>query len=276
VTCPHRYVAGEASAVVHGINTGVAKPIAVPPRPFERGVDGRPTLIQNTETIAHAALISRFGANWFRSAGTYASPGTALITVSGAVARPGVYEIPLGVTIEKAIACAGGTTESPQAVLLGGYFGTWLRATCIGSLHLDRRELHAAGTSFGCGVIAVLPQSRCGLAEAAHVLTYLADQSAGQCGPCVFGLRAVATTMTRIVEGVGRPADRGLLRRWDREIRGRGECHHPDGALRHLQSAMATFADDLDAHLAGTPCAGARSREPMLPAPTTEPDGWVG
>jgi NADH:ubiquinone oxidoreductase subunit F (NADH-binding) len=276
VGCPHRYVAGEASAVVNGINTGIAKPIAVPPRPFERGVDGRPTLVQNTETIAHAALISRFGASWFRSAGTDASPGTALITVSGAVVNPGVYEISLGITVEKAVACAGGPTEAPQAILLGGYFGTWLPAAGIGTLHLDRRELQAAETSLGCGVISVLPRSRCGLVEAAHVLTYLAAQSAGQCGPCVFGLRSVASTMTRIAQGVGRPADRARLQRWDQEIRGRGECHHPDGALRHLQSAITTFADDLDGHLMGVPCAGARWRAPMLPVPAGGPDGWVG
>ena len=275
VTCPHRYVAGESSAVVNGINTGVAKPTAIPPRPSEHGVDGRPTLVQNTETIAHTALIGRFGASWFRSIGTEASPGTALITVSGAVARPGVYEIPLGVTVDEAIGCAGGTTEAPQAVLLGGYFGTWLPAACTRTLHLDRLELHEAKTSFGCGVIAVLPRSRCGLVEAAHVLTYLAGQSAGQCGPCVFGLRSVASTMTRIARGEGDPADRGLLRRWDREIRGRGECHHPDGALRHLQSALTTFDDDLEEHLSGSPCAGARSQPPMLPV-VAEPDGWVG
>jgi NADH:ubiquinone oxidoreductase subunit F (NADH-binding) len=276
VTCPHRYIAGEASAVVNGINTGVAKPIAVPPRPFERGVDGRPTLVQNTETIAHTALISRFGASWFRSAGTQASPGTALITVSGAVVSPGVYEIPMGVTVEQAIACAGGATEAPQAILLGGYFGTWLPATCLPTLHLDRHELQAAGTSFGCGVIAVLPHSRCGLYEAASVLSYLAAESAGQCGPCVFGLRSVASTMTRIAQGLGHHADQALLRRWDKEIRGRGECHHPDGALRHLQSAIATFAADLDSHLAGAPCAGARWQTPMLPVPTASLEEWVG
>ena len=276
VSCPHRYVAGEASAVVNGINTGIAKPIAVPPRPFERGVDHRPTLVQNTETIAHAALISRFGASWFRSAGTEASPGTALITVSGAVVDPGVYEIPLGITVEQAVACAGGTTEAPQAILLGGYFGTWLSAACIGTLHLDRQELQTAETSFGCGVISVLPRSRCGLVEASHVLTYLAAESAGQCGPCVFGLRSVASTMTRIAQGVGRPTDHALLQRWEKEIRGRGECHHPDGALRHLQSALTTFATDVESHLAGAPCAGAQWRSPMLPVSPAAPDGWAG
>jgi len=274
VTCPHRYVAGEASALVNGINTGVAKPMAVPPRAFERGVDGRPTLVQNAETIAHAALIARFGAAWFRSVGTAASPGTALISVCGAVVCPGVYEISLGVTLDHAIGCADGMSEAPQAVLLGGYFGTWLPADRIGTLHLEQAELDAAGASFGCGVIVVLPRSRCGLVEAASVLTYLAAESAGQCGPCVFGLKSVASTMTRIADGDGHSADRALLRRWSTEIAGRGECRLPDGAVRHLQSAMTTFAADLERHLDGARCAVAGRQAPMLPI-ASGADEWV-
>ena len=96
---PPRYVAGEETALVHWINGGDAKPTNTPPRPFERGVGGRPTLVSNVETFAHVAQIAQFGAGWFRSMGTTAEPGTALATVTGAVAKPAVYEVPMGLRL---------------------------------------------------------------------------------------------------------------------------------------------------------------------------------
>src|ERR1700736_2897460 len=98
VDAPDRYVAGETSALVNRLNGGPAKPTITPPRPHEVGVDGRPTLIQNAETLAHVALIARYGADWFRQVGTTESPGTALVTVLGAVIRPGVIEVDRGAT----------------------------------------------------------------------------------------------------------------------------------------------------------------------------------
>ena len=103
------------------------KPSVKPPYPFERGVGGAPTLVQNAETLAHVALIARFGSAWFRSLGTEAEPGTALVSVSGSVARPGVYEVELGTRISEVIAESGGVTEPISASLVGGYFGGWTR-----------------------------------------------------------------------------------------------------------------------------------------------------
>jgi hypothetical protein len=125
---PHRYVAGEESAVVAHLNGGEAKPTVTPPRPFERGVMGRPTLVQNVETLAHTALIARLGSGWFRSAGTAGAPGTALCSIGGAVAAPGLVEIALGTTVAELVAMAGGGTAPPEAVLIGGYGGRWLPA----------------------------------------------------------------------------------------------------------------------------------------------------
>ena len=116
------------SLPVRYLNGGPALPGFTPPRPFERGVRGRPTLVSNVETLANVALISRHGADWFRSAGTASAPGSALVTVSGAARRPGVYEIAFGTPVRDVLALAGGGGEigGVQAVLAGGYFGSWL------------------------------------------------------------------------------------------------------------------------------------------------------
>ena len=124
---PERYVSSAESSLVRYLNGGPALPGFTPPRPFERGVRGRPTLVSNVETLANLALVSRRGARWFRSAGTASAPGTALVTVSGAVRQPGVYEIAFGTPVQDVLALAGGAgTAGVQAVLAGGYFGSWL------------------------------------------------------------------------------------------------------------------------------------------------------
>jgi len=125
---PTRYVVGEETALIHWLNGGDAKPTTTPPRPFERGMGGRPTVVLNVETLAQVALVARFGAEWFCRAGTPEEPGTVLMTVGGAVSRPGVYEVGLGSPLTTVLGSAG-VAETSVAVLLGGYFGTWMPAT---------------------------------------------------------------------------------------------------------------------------------------------------
>jgi NADH:ubiquinone oxidoreductase subunit F (NADH-binding) len=261
-TTPTRYVAGEESALVHWLNGGEAKPTFVPPRPFERGVGGRPTLVQNAETLAHVALIARFGANWFRTLGTQTDPGSSLVTVSGAVARPGVYEIPFGMPVATVLAAAGGSLDDCQALLVGGYFGTWLPAANARALAVDPSSLRAAGASFGCGVLFALPRDASGLAESAAVARWLAGQSAGQCGPCVFGLPAIAHALTALANGDRNPEIVTHLQRWVHELPGRGACKLPDGAAHFVASAIATF---------GT---APTSRAPARWLATPAPGGW--
>ncbi|MGA8339093.1 MAG: SLBB domain-containing protein, partial [Solirubrobacteraceae bacterium] len=192
VAGPEGYVGGEESAVVHYLNGGAELPTFVPPRPYERGYKGRPTLIQNPETLAQLALVARFGSRWYRELGTVADPGSALVTITGAVRAPGVYELAFGTTMSDLLAAAGGPSEPLQALLVGGYFGTWMEASEATSLRLAREDLRSVGCSLGSGVLIALGESSCGLHESARVISYLAAQSAGQCGPCVYGLRAIA------------------------------------------------------------------------------------
>jgi NADH:ubiquinone oxidoreductase subunit F (NADH-binding) len=272
---PHHYVSSEETALVHWLNGGEAKPTTTPPRPFERGVRRRPTLIDNVETLAHVALIARYGASWFRQVGHAGASGTMLTTVSGAVARPGVYEIEAGARVGDVLAMTGADMNS-DAVLIGGYFGTWHDISVVEDLPFTIAGLRPAGGSPGAGVVHVLPAGGCGLAEAARILRYLAGQGAQQCGPCIFGLPAIANDMAQLAASrpEGDPLDR-MQRRFS-QISGRGACRHPDGAVRMATSAVATFAADARAHGRRLPClATGRGgpRSAALPVPRPWADG---
>jgi NADH:ubiquinone oxidoreductase subunit F (NADH-binding) len=228
---PARYVAGAEAAAIHFIDEGIATPVNMPPYPVERGVGGAPTLVQNVETLARVALLAR---------GLPA--GGTLITLAGAVASPGVLEVDSETTIGEALAGAGGMSEAPRAILVGGYFGRWMEtqdAVAIGLAH---------GNGLGCGVIGVLPASRCPVCEVAGIMRYLASESSAQCGPCFFGLRALADTCTQIANDVSKPEDLSRLHRWANDVRGRGACKHPDGAAIFLSSALDVFARDFANH----------------------------
>jgi NADH:ubiquinone oxidoreductase subunit F (NADH-binding) len=245
---PSSYVAGEESAVIQHLNGGPALPTFVPPRPYERGYRGRPTLIQNPETLAQIALVARFGADWYRELGTDADPGSALVTISGAVAAPGVYELAFGTSMTDLLAAAGGVTDGLRALLVGGYFGTWVDASRAVNLRLAREDLRSVGCTLGSGVLIALGESACGLHESARVIDYLARESAGQCGPCVYGLRAIADGVGALAAGTASVNERERLLRWTRDVRGRGACHHPDGAVRFVQSVLDVFDDEIEEH----------------------------
>ncbi|HEV2591358.1 MAG TPA: NADH-ubiquinone oxidoreductase-F iron-sulfur binding region domain-containing protein [Gaiellaceae bacterium] len=239
VRVPGGFVAGEETALVDTLSGGKGKPTLKPPFPFERGVGGEPTLMQNVETFAQIALIARFGAAWFREAGTHDAPGTALVTLKGAVARPGVHEIELGGTLEQVVAQLGGTTTQPQAFLVGGYFGGWVAARDAASFRLTPDTL-------GAGAIVAFPEGVCPIADCARVVRYLSGESAGQCGPCVFGLEAIADGFER--------QDFAPLLRWTAMVKGRGACRHPDGAARFVESALTVFSDHFAHHTRHREC----------------------
>jgi NADH:ubiquinone oxidoreductase subunit F (NADH-binding) len=267
VTAPPAFVSGEESSVVSRISGGAAIPRSKPPRVFEAGAFGRPTLVQNVETLAQIGLIARVGAEEFRRVGPPSQPGTMLFTVSGAVRAPGVVEAPVGERLTTLIEAAGGLSAHPQAVLLGGYHGAWTPWRVARELTMSNEALRPYNLSVGAGVVVVLPSDACGPTEVARVLDYLADQSAGQCGPCVFGLPALATSYKEVVRGRRHSRHRRQLTELPAMLERRGGCHHPDGSLRFLRSAQQVFAGHLDSHRRGTcPLPG---HPPVLPVPLT-------
>ena len=252
---PDRYVSGEETAAVHFVNTADARPTTTPPRPYERGVGGRPTLVQNVESLANAALIARFGDGWFREVGRSSTPGSALVTISGSE-RDGVREVEIGTTVAELAGMAGAGTHPrhQQALLLGGYFGGWLSAERGWDLPLDPIDLRDAGSAFGAGVVAFLGQDHCGVRATARIMDYMAGQSAAQCGPCAFGLRAIADAAARLANGTGARDDLPRLELWSHQLAGRGACRHPDGAVGLLLSSLRVFGPEWELHTRRRTC----------------------
>ena len=266
VSAPPRFLAGEESALASRVEGGSTLPRFTPPRIFERGVHGAPTLVQNVETLAQLALISRYGPAWFRTVGTDAEPGSMLTTVRLADGSRGVAETAIGTPIAALLKLA----EHPaQAVLVGGYHGAWLSADQASYLRLSNAELRPLGAAVGAGVLAALPTNRCGIVESARVVSYLALESAGQCGPCLNGLPRIAATFSQLAHQGSTPSTRDDLQRWSQLVERRGACHHPDGTVRFLRSALAVFADEVALHEAGR--CSATTNEPFLPIPPGSP-----
>jgi NADH:ubiquinone oxidoreductase subunit F (NADH-binding) len=264
VETPDPYVAGQETALMRWLNGGDARPV-FGPRPIQRGVSGRPTLVDNVETLAHVGLIARFGPAWFRAIGTPADPGSTLVTVSGAVERPGVYEIPLGLPLASLLHQTGARPVS--ALLLGGYFGRWVSPDDVAGASLCESGLASTGSRLGCGVVVALPDDRCALAEVAAVADWYAANSAGQCGACLFGLADIARAVGGLLSG--HPDAEAAARRWTAMVRGRGACQFPDGAAGFVESALDVMGAEIHAHRRGG-CG--RPAGHLLPTPG--PGAW--
>lgn len=260
VEAPIGYVAGEATATVHYVNGKDARPMTTPPRMSERGVRNRPTLVQNVESLAHAALVARFGPVWYREAGRGSNRGTALVTIAGPVRHEGVAEIELGTPFRELVELAGGMIGTPQAVLVGGYFGTWAPMEAIWDLPLDPDSLRAAGLTFGCGLIRILDARACGVDVSARIMAFLSAGSAMQCGPCKYGLADLAAATERLAATEAKPTDLPNVERWTQLVTGRGACRHPDGAAQQMSTALAVFADDFASHAQRRRCLAASTR----------------
>ncbi|HEV2923251.1 MAG TPA: NADH-ubiquinone oxidoreductase-F iron-sulfur binding region domain-containing protein [Solirubrobacteraceae bacterium] len=265
-TVPAHFVAGEESALVRHLDGGPAKPTFTPPRPFERGVSRRPTLINNTETLAHVALIARHGAPWFRQLGTAGQPGSALLTLSGPVANPGVYEIEHGASLTSLIAAAGGARARVRAALIGGYAGSWIGAERLQGVALSNEHLAPHGASLGAGVVLLLSEEACPVAETARVSRWLAEESAAQCGPCVHGLHSLAATIDDIAQGAAPRRATLRVERLASLVSGRGACGHPDGAVNFILSALECFEAEFAEHARHGRCE-ACMRPAELPLP---------
>jgi NADH:ubiquinone oxidoreductase subunit F (NADH-binding) len=258
---PARFLSGQETALVSHLTGGPAIPAFVPPRITERGFDGAPTLVQNVETLAHLALIARRGPRWFRQVGTPAEPGSMLCTIRRPDGAPRIAEVPLGVPLGDLL----GPVEQAGAVLIGGYHGTWAPVAAAMRVALDNQSLGAVGARVGAGVVVALPRDRCGVAETARTVRYLALESAGQCGPCLNGLPRIAAALAELARARPRRHARADVERWAGLVTGRGACHHPDGTVRFVRSALVTFAAEFDRHERGR--CGATNSRPFLPIP---------
>lgn len=251
------YIAGEETAAIRAINGGPVKPTDKPPRPFQSGVRGLPTLVSNVETLANLPYLQRHGSAAFRSLGTTQSAGTLLVTLTGAGRPPGLYEVPHGLPFTELLALHGVSPEQVRGALLGGYFAGLLNR-CVLYATLDHETLRGLGCGLGNGAIAVLTDD-CPVAVAASVLAYFDRENAGQCGSCFNGTAAMAAAAGALRDGVATAEDVERLRRWSVVLRGRGACATLDAATNVAASLLDQFPGEVAAHLDGA-CSGCQNQ----------------
>lgn len=239
------YVGGEETSVCRAISGGPALPLAKPPRPFEKGVDGLPTLVSNVETLAHAAWISRHGGKAYCQTGTLDSSGTTLVTLSGACRRPGVYEIPFGVTIRDVVeTLGGGFISAPRGLAVGGWFGGLAGPGGL-DLQCEFGACKSAGNGWGCGAVTILGEHDDPVHFAAGLAAWYERESARQCGVCTKGTAAIAATLKTLAAHGATQSDNENLVRWGQVLPGRGACAFLDGAAALSRTLMKNFPKDV-------------------------------
>jgi NADH:ubiquinone oxidoreductase subunit F (NADH-binding) len=249
VTVDPGYVAGEETAAVRAINGGPAKPTDKPPRPYQRGVAGLPTLVSNVETLATLPFLQVHGAEAFRSEGTSMSPGTFLMTITGAGRPPALYEIPHGVAFTELLALHGVPADQLRGVLLGGYFAGMMNREILDAT-LDHETFRRLGSGLGCGAISLLTED-CPVAVAASVMAYFDRENASQCGSCFNGTAAMSAVTAALRDGVATPEDLTRLERWSVVLRGRGACATLDAATNVAASLLVQFPAVVARHMSG-------------------------
>jgi NADH:ubiquinone oxidoreductase subunit F (NADH-binding) len=177
-----------------------------------------------------------------------------------------VTEVAIGAPLSDVLSAAGINESGP--CLVGGYFGRWLSPSAVSTALVSHESLGSLGASLGAGVVVALGPDGCGVAETARVVRYLAGETAQQCGPCVFGLASIADGLDALVRSGDRLALHDI-RRWTAQVRGRGACRHPDGAMTLVDSALDVFGAEIERHRLCGPCpaavAGATLPVPHIP-----------
>jgi NADH:ubiquinone oxidoreductase subunit F (NADH-binding)/ferredoxin len=260
---PERFISGESGALVRGINGKRPVPPGRKTLASDRGVDDLPTLLSNASTFAQLSVLALLGPQRFAAVGVPEEPGTVLLSVSGSAKRPAVVEcptgVPLGAVLDICQAPAG------DGVLVGGYHGMWLDGDTAYQVPIGREGMAAAGGTFGSGIVLPLGDGTCPLGEVSRIASYLAGESAGQCGPCKLGLPSIARALAAIVDGSGGIEALDIARRAAAAVNGRGACSHPDGTTRFVLSALEVFTEDLAAHVFHSSCG--RPVRGILPLP---------
>lgn len=252
---PHRYVSSEESSLVSLFHGGPARPMSKRV-PFvfggrdARGRTVKPTLVLNAETVWRIAQIDEYGADWFASLGTPSEPGPRLASVTGHVARSGVVETEAGSPLAALLRAAGGLRPDAEFVLVGGLGGVLLTVEEACGVAWSSEGLGRFGGDVGAGVVRVLDPAECPLEVVARLLEHGAGESAGQCGPCMFGLPALSQQWRALVE---RPSSAAARQVVDRAglVAGRGACRHPDGVGRLASSSVRALEGHLREHMQG-------------------------
>ncbi|MBK5928826.1 complex I 51 kDa subunit family protein [Rhodobaculum claviforme] len=249
-----RYIVGEETALIESLEGKRAVPRKRPPFPAQSGLFGRPTTVNNVETISLVPHILEHGPQWFRALSRTEEGGTKLYAVSGRVHKPGLIEAPMGTTARELIERSGGVSGNGvlRCFQPGGGASGFLEAAEL-DIPLDFGNCAKAGSMFGTGTMIVLDQTACPIGVLARHQRFYARESCGWCTPCRDGLPWVARILDALEEGTARPGDLEILRMTAREAgpRGRTFCDLMGGAMSPLATALARFGDLFEAHLDG-------------------------
>jgi NADH-quinone oxidoreductase subunit F len=246
------YVAGEETAMLESMQGRPAMPRQKPPfYPTDYGLYGKPTLVNNVETLCNVPRILHKGAAWFTQVGTEKCPGTMMFSLSGAVNRPGVYEMPMGVTIRELIErCGGGVPGGRQikAVFPGGPAFSMVTADQL-DLPMDFDSLKKAGTGLGSAGVIVVDDATCMVRQTLKFSNFFKGESCGQCPPCRMGTINLATLMTKIEAGQGTQKDLDSLLQLCGFVKGTGYCTLVTGAAVLVQSSLKLFRHEFEEHI---------------------------
>jgi NADH-quinone oxidoreductase subunit F len=245
------FVCGEETALMASIEGRRGMPRPRPPFPAVKGLFGRPSNINNVETLANVASILREGAAWFASFGTGTSTGTKTFALTGKINRPGLIEVPMGITLGEVVHDIGGGIPGGgkfKAAQTGGPSGGCLPAHLL-DLPIDYEHLKEAGSIMGSGGLVIMDESTCMVDLARYFLTFTQSESCGQCTPCREGTGRMLEILTRICAGDGRPEDLPLLERLGRTIKATSLCGLGQTAPNPVLTTLAYFREEYDEHI---------------------------
>ena len=250
------YVCGEETALLESIEGKKGQPRFKPPFPAQFGLFGKPTIINNTESLASIPDILRQGAEWFRDIGVANSGGSKLFSISGNVNRPGNYEIPMGTPFSELLALAGGVTEGRKlkAVIPGGSSSPVIPGDQMMELTMDYDSIANAGSMLGSGAVIVIDDSNCMVKLLDRISYFYYEESCGQCTPCREGTGWMHRVVHRIESGEGRPEDLDLLDSVASKIAGKTICALGEAAAGPVASFLKHYREEFEYHIAHKKC----------------------
>ena len=254
---PPNYVAGEDTAALEVIEGKPPLPRQKPPFPATVGLFGKPTAVNNVETLANIPPIIDKGAAWYRSFGTTESPGTMIFSLGDEVPRPGIYELPFGTPLRFLIEECGGGLKSGKkikAILPGGPSSAFLPADKI-DVALDHNSVREAGSSIGCGVVRIFGEGECVVEETLRIAEFFARESCGQCPACRMETNMLATILRKVQQGQGGAAIMDQIAKVIAFNKGKGFCNLINMPGPPIESALRLFPGDFEAHLSRGRCA---------------------
>ncbi len=250
------YICGEETALLESIEGKKGQPRFKPPFPAMFGLYGRPTVINNTETLASVPDIVRQGADWFREIGIENSGGCKLFSISGNVARPGNYEIPMGTPFAELLEMAGGMRDGRplKAVIPGGSSAPVLPGAMMMDLTMDYDSIAKAGSMLGSGAVIVMDDTNCMVKVLDRISYFYYEESCGQCTPCREGTGWMHRVVNRIEHGKGSNEDLDLLDDVAKKIMGRTICALGDAAAMPVAGFIKHFRDEFQYHIDNKKC----------------------